>query len=74
MARQLTNVSGETRTLQDSHGRWHVVGDGEVYTVDDRDERYYQTGEHGEPVLWEEIVRTTKTRTKTTTTTDEEAS
>ena len=73
MARQLTNVSGQTRTLQDSTGRWHVVGPDEVYTVDANDERYFQVGDEGETPIWEEIVRTTRTRTKTTTT-DEEAS
>ena len=72
MARQLRNISGETRTLQDSTGRWHVVAADEVYTVDDRDARYFQTGETGEPALWEELpTRPTKTTKKNT---DEEAS
>jgi|GEM_PF-4740327 len=71
MARQLTNISGETRTLQDSHGRWHVVGPGEVYTVDAGDDRYFQTGAHGEPPLWEELPDRTTRKPKTTTTIEE---
>ena len=64
MARQLTNVSGETRTLQDSHGRWHVVGDGEIYTVDDRDDREFPAQ------TWEDVPA--RKTGKKTTTTDEE--
>lgn len=58
MARQFINVSGETRALQDSHGRWHVVGDGEVYSVDPADEREFPAG------TWEALpaARTTKTK------------
>ena len=69
MSRQLTNVSGETRTLQDSAGRWHVVEPDAVVSVDDADQRYYQTGEQGEPAIWAE-TRPTKT-SKTTATTKE---
>lgn len=65
MARQLTNVSGETRALQDSAGRWHVVDPGAVYTVDDADDRYFQTGEQGETPIWAEIApKTTSKKTK----------
>lgn len=65
MARLFTNVSGETRTLQDSHGRWHVVEPGEIYTADARDERDYD-----QPGVWEQMPdRPVKTRTKK----DEEA-
>lgn len=71
MARQLKNVSGTTLALQDSHGRWQAVEPDQIFTVDDRDQRYYQTGEQGEDPLFEEMP-TRKTRTKTTT--DEEAS
>ena len=56
MARRLTNVSGETRTLQDSAGRWHVVEPDAIYTVDDADDRYYQTGECGEQPIWAEVA------------------
>lgn len=73
MARQLTNISGETRTLQDPSGRWHVVGPGEVHTVADDDDRYYQTGACGETAIWDELPTRT-TRKPTTRTTDEEAS
>lgn len=69
MSRQLTNVSGETRTVQDATGRWHVVEPDAVLTVDDADQRYYQTGEQGEPAIWAE-TRPTKTRNKS----NEEAS
>lgn len=56
MARQLTNVSGETRTLQDMTGRWHVIPADGVYTVPDGDDRYYQTGECGEPAIWADVT------------------
>lgn len=58
MARQFINVSGETRALQNSHGVWKPVEDGEVYEVDPADEREYPAG------TWEALpaARTTKTK------------
>lgn len=66
MARTLRNISGETRTLQDASGRWHVIEDQGVLVVDDADGRYYQTGEQGEPAIWEDAAPTKKP-TKTST-------
>jgi hypothetical protein len=57
----LINVSGEPRSLQDHTGRWHVVPADGVFTVDDADDRYYQTGECGEPAIWAEAPTPTKT-------------
>lgn len=59
MARQLTNISGQTRTVQDSSGRWHVLEPDAVYTVDDADQRYWQTGEQGEEPLFADVTRKT---------------
>lgn len=64
MARQLTNVSGEVRTLQDSTGRWHVIEPEAIYSVDDKDERYYQTGECGEDAIWAEASSGSKAGSK----------
>lgn len=72
MPRKLTNVSGQTRTLQDHTGRWQVIPPDGLLIVDDADERYYQTGECGETPIWADVA--TKTPSKTKTTTIEEAS
>lgn len=70
MARQLTNVSGQVLSLQDSSGRWHTIDPDAIYSVDDLDERYYQTGETGEEVLWADVAPA-KAK-KSTATKDEE--
>lgn len=62
MPRQLTNVSGETRAIQDHTGRWQVIPPDGVLTVDDADDRYYQTGECGEPAIWAEVAPKTPTK------------
>jgi len=49
MSRQLQNVSGETRTLQDTSGRWHVVEPDAVYSVEPGDGREFP------PDTWEEL-------------------
>lgn len=56
-ARELRNISGEVRALQDSSGSWHVVEPEGVYVVDARDERYYQTGEGGEEPIWADVTK-----------------
>lgn len=70
MPRHLTNVSGQPLSLQDIHGRWHVVPADGVFVVDDADQRYWQTGSAGEAAIWAER-KAKATKTKTTTTTDE---
>lgn len=60
MARRLINVSGETRTLQDHTGRWHVIPPDGVLVVDDADQREYPA------VTWAEApaapTKTSKTK------------
>lgn len=62
MPRKLTNISGETRTLQDHTGRWHVVAPDGVFVAGDPDDREFP------PDTWQDITQTpSKTKTKTTT-------
>ena len=63
MARELRNITGQTLWVDDRNGLAKVEADG-IYTVAADDDRYFQTGETGEPALWEEVTKASKAATK----------
>lgn len=63
-ARELRNISGEARSLQGIDGVWCVVEPDAILVVPPTDERYYQTGETGEPAIWAEVTKADKAGNK----------
>ena len=54
------NISGEARWVDLGNGRLPKVEDGDVIDFPDEYPHYIQTGETGEPPLWEAVTTTTK--------------
>ena len=67
MARELRNISGSVLWVDTGRGGLQkVVADG-IVTVSSDDERYWQTGEQGEPALWAEASGKSKKSSSTPT-------
>lgn len=53
------NVTDHTLVVDIGHGRFASVDPGEIVTIPDNPDRYVQTGETGEPALFEAVATTT---------------
>lgn len=53
------NISGETRWVDLGNGQFPKVADGEIVDFPENYPCYIQTGETGEPPLWEPVTAPT---------------